>query len=78
MARFNVSVVATSAACLAVLALALAAETTGKAAPARVEDTGDAKIKKITLTPKAAERLGVLQPAPQVGPVAKRRANLIT
>src|SRR5499426_2984708 len=60
MARFKVSVAATSAACLAVLALALAAETTGKTTPARVEDTLDAKIKKITLTPKAAERLGIL------------------
>ena len=59
MARFNVSVAAASAACLAVLAFALAAETTGKATPARVEDTLDAKIKKITLTAKAAERLGI-------------------
>jgi hypothetical protein len=59
MARFNVSVAVTSVACLAVLALALAGETTGKATPARVEDTLDAKVKKITLTAKAAERLGI-------------------
>ena len=31
-----------------------------KSAPARVEATNDAKIKKVTLTPKAAERLGIL------------------
>jgi hypothetical protein len=61
MVRFNVVVAATSAAFLAVFcASALAAETTGKVTPARVEDTIDAKIKKITLTPRAAERLGVL------------------
>jgi hypothetical protein len=59
MARFNVSAAAMSVVCLAVFALALAAETVGKATPARVEDTRDAKIKKITLTPKAAERLGI-------------------
>ena len=67
MARFSVLVLlvaATSAACLAVscasaLAAALAAATSVTAAPAQVEDTGDAKIKKITLTLKAAERLGI-------------------
>jgi hypothetical protein len=41
------------------LAAALAAATSVTAAPAQVEDTGDAKIKKITLTLKAAERLGI-------------------
>jgi hypothetical protein len=63
MARFNVLAAAMSVAILAtpcVSALAAeTAETTGKA-PARVEATTDAKIKKITLTPKAAERLGIL------------------
>jgi hypothetical protein len=66
MARFRtlVLVAATSAACLQVsgalnLAGALAAETAVTGAPARVEDTPDVKIKKITLTPKAAERLGI-------------------
>lgn len=60
MARFNILAAAMSAAVLATpLVSALAAETTGKA-PARVEATTDAKIKKITLMPKAAERLGVL------------------
>ena len=61
MTRFSVLVAATSATCLAVLCVpAPAAETTGKATPARVEATQDAKIKKITLTQRAAERLGVL------------------
>ena len=65
MARFNVLAVATSAACLGVSCVAvLAADPpAGKAsahnAPARVEATADAKIKKITLTAKAAERLGI-------------------
>ena len=60
MARFNVLAAAMSVAILATPCVsALAAETTGKA-PARVEATTDAKIKKITLTPKAAERLGIL------------------
>ena len=40
---------------------ALAAElrTSRQSAPATVEATLDAKIKKVTLTPKAAERLGI-------------------
>jgi multidrug efflux pump subunit AcrA (membrane-fusion protein) len=60
MVRFNLLAAALSAACLAMSYVSVpAAETTGKA-PARVEATTDAKIKKITLTPKAAERLGVL------------------
>lgn len=60
MARFNIFPAAMSVAILATPCLsALAAETTGTA-PARVEATTDAKIKKITLTPKAAERLGIL------------------
>jgi hypothetical protein len=60
MASFNVLAAAMSAACLTMsCASALAAEAPGKATPARVEATLDAKIKKITLTPKAAERLGI-------------------
>jgi multidrug efflux pump subunit AcrA (membrane-fusion protein) len=60
MVRFNLLAAALSAACLTMSYVSVpAAETTGKA-PARVEATTDAKIKKITLTPKAAERLGVL------------------
>ena len=60
MARFNILAAAMSVAILATPCVsALAAETIG-AAPARVEATTDAKIKKITLTPKAAERLGIL------------------
>jgi hypothetical protein len=60
MSRFNVLAAAMSVAVLATpFVPAPAAEKTGTA-PARVEATTDAKIKKITLTPKAAERLGVL------------------
>jgi hypothetical protein len=60
MARFNLLVAVTSAACLALsCASALAVETVVKATPARVEATPDEKIKKVTLTPKAAERLGI-------------------
>jgi hypothetical protein len=60
MARRNVLVVAVSAGCLAAsCASGLAGEASAKIAPARVEATLDAKIKKITLTPKAAERLGI-------------------
>ncbi|WP_342740538.1 hypothetical protein [Bradyrhizobium sp. B117] len=63
MARVNVLAISAAAMSVAILATsfgwALAAETTDKA-PARVEATIDAKIKKITLTPKAAERLGIL------------------
>jgi hypothetical protein len=64
MARFSIFAVAISAACLTMSCVpAVAGEpgaTTGKATPARVEATLDGKIKKITLTPKAAERLGIL------------------
>jgi len=61
MARFNVLAAAISAACLGMACvLVLSAETIGKATPARIEPTVDANIKKITLTPKAAERLGIL------------------
>src|SRR3954453_17798816 len=62
MARFIVLMVAAFAACLAApFASALAAETAvKKIMPARVEATRDAKIIKVTLTPKAAERLGIV------------------
>ena len=62
MSRFNILATAISAACLAlpcVSALSAEAVTVGRATPAHVETTLDAKIKKITLTPKAAERLGI-------------------
>jgi multidrug efflux pump subunit AcrA (membrane-fusion protein) len=60
MSRFNVLAAAMSVAVLTTpFVPAPAAEKTGTA-PARVEATTDAKIKKITLTPKAAERLGIL------------------
>ena len=62
MARITVLMVAAFTACLAVPCVsALAAETAvKKILPARVEATSDAKIMKVTLTPKAAERLGIL------------------
>ena len=60
MARFNVLAVAVSAACLGVsCASALAAETPVQSRPARVEATPGTTLKKVTLTPKAAERLGI-------------------
>ena len=62
MARFTVLMLAAFTACLAApCASALAAETAvKKVMPARVEATTDAKIMKVTLTPKAAERLGIV------------------
>ena len=62
MARFTVLMLAACTACLAVpCASALAVETAvKKIMPARVEATSDAKIMKVTLTPKAAERLGIV------------------
>ena len=60
MARFIILAAAISVAVIATPCVsALAAGPIG-AVPARVEATTDAKIKKITLTPKAAERLGIL------------------
>ncbi|HJX20856.1 MAG TPA: hypothetical protein VJ454_07680 [Steroidobacteraceae bacterium] len=60
MVRRNVLMVTMSTACLAApCASDLAAEAALKITPARVEATLDAKIKKVTLTPKAAERLGI-------------------
>ena len=74
MARFNGLVVAASVACLAAPCIpALAAGPDGqKIAPARVEATDDAKIKKVTLTPKAAERLGILIDEVRVDPSGRR------
>jgi hypothetical protein len=72
-AHFNVLVVAASTACLAVsVASALAAESAVKSPPARVEDTLDAKIKRVTLTPKAAERLGIQIDEVRVDPSGRR------
>jgi|Tabmets5t2r1_1033131.scaffolds.fasta_scaffold115344_2 multidrug efflux pump subunit AcrA (membrane-fusion protein) len=74
MVRFNALMVGASAACLAASCLsALAAESTvKKSAPARVEATLDAKIKKVTLTPKAAERLGIQIDEIRVDPSGRR------
>ncbi|MCS3895198.1 hypothetical protein M2171_004331 [Bradyrhizobium japonicum USDA 38] len=60
MTRLKVLVAASAACLVMVFVLVLSAETVGKSTPARVEPTLDANIKKITLTPKAAERLGIL------------------
>jgi hypothetical protein len=62
MARITVLMVAAFTVCLAVPCVsALAAETAvKKILPARVEATNDAKIMKVTLSPKAAERLGIV------------------
>ena len=74
MARFTVLTVAAFTACLAApCASALAAETAvKKILPARVEATNDAKIMKVTLTPKAAERLGILIDEVRADPSGRR------
>jgi hypothetical protein len=72
MARCNVLVVAASAACLAVSCVSAQAAPTGHNAPARVEATADAKIKKVTLTPKAAERLGIQIDEVRMDPSGRR------
>src|ERR1700704_3779512 len=73
MAHRNVLMVAVSAACLAApCASALAAEPAAKIMPARVEATLDAKIKKVTLAPKAAERLGIQIDEVRVDPSGRR------
>jgi len=60
MARFNFLTAVTAAACLGVFcAPGLAAEIPVQSKPARVEATADATIKRVTLAPKAAQRLGV-------------------
>ncbi len=74
MARFTALMAAAFAACLAApCASALAAETAvKKILPARVEATNDAKIMKVTLTPKAAERLGVVIDEVRADPSGRR------
>jgi hypothetical protein len=74
MARITVLMVAAFTASLAVpCASALAAETAvKKIQPARVEATSDSKIMKVTLTPKAAERLGVLIDEVRADPSGRR------
>jgi hypothetical protein len=74
MARFTVLMLAACTACLAVpCASALAVETAvKKIMPARVEATSDAKIMKVTLTPKAAERLGVVIDEVRADPSGRR------
>ena len=74
MARFTVLMVAAFTACLAApCPSALAAETAVKTImPARVEATNDAKIMKVTLTPKAAERLGVVIDEVRADPSGRR------
>jgi hypothetical protein len=74
MARFNALTVAVFTVCLAApCASALAAETAvKKIMPARVEATSDAKIMKVTLTPKAAERLGIVIDEVRADPSGRR------
>ena len=62
MARITILMVAAFAACLGTPCESARAVETGvkKILPARVEATSDAKIMKVTLTPKAAERLGIV------------------
>jgi hypothetical protein len=73
MARFNVLMISACTAWLGVsCAPALASETPVQTKPARVESTADAKIKKVTLTPKAAERLGVQIDEVRVDPAGRR------
>ena len=74
MARITVLMVAVFAACLATPSeSALAAETgVQKILPARVEPTSDAKIMKVTLTPKAAERLGIVIDEVRADPSGRR------
>jgi hypothetical protein len=60
MASFDFLAAAGAAACIGTFsAPALAAEMPVQSKPAWVEATADATIKKVTLTPKAAERLGI-------------------
>jgi hypothetical protein len=72
MARSNVLAVAASAVWLAVSFASAPAETPVQSKPARVEATADAKIKKVTLTSKAAERLGVQIDEVRVDPSGRR------
>ena len=72
MARSNVLAVAASTVWLAVSFAPAPAETPAQSKPARVEATADAKIKKVTLTSKAAERLGVQVDEVRVDPSGRR------
>jgi hypothetical protein len=74
MARITVLMAAAFTVCLAVPCVsALAAETAvKKILPARVEATSDSKIMKVTLTPKAAERLGVVIDEVRADPSGRR------
>ena len=74
MARFTALMVTAFTVCLATpCASALAAETgVMKIMPARVEATKDAKIMKVTLTAKAAERLGILIDEVRADPSGRR------
>ena len=73
MAGFNSLAVAASAACLGLsCAAALAAESAAKRMPARVEATAEAGVKKVTLTAKAAERLGIQLDEVRVDPSGRR------
>jgi hypothetical protein len=73
MARFNGLAVAAAAACLGALCVAvLFAEPPARTAAARVEATSDTAIKKVTLTPKAAERLGIQIDEVRVDPTGRR------
>jgi hypothetical protein len=74
MTRFTVLMAAAFTVCLAApFASAQAAETAvKKILPARVEATSDAKIMKVTLTPKAAERLGVVIDEVRADPSGRR------
>jgi hypothetical protein len=72
MARLNVLAIVASAACLGVSCVPALAASPVHSAPARVEATPDAKIKKVTLTPKAAERLGIQIDEVRVDPSGRR------
>jgi hypothetical protein len=72
MSRCSVLAVAASAACLGVSCVSAQAAPASHTGPARVEATADAKIKKVTLTPKAAERLGIRMDEVRVDPGGRR------
>ena len=74
MARITILMVAAFAACLGTPCESALAVETGvkKILPARVEATSDAKIMKVTLTPKAAERLGIVLDEVRVDPSGRR------
>jgi len=72
MASFNFLAAAGAAAYIGTSsAPALAAEMPVQSKPAWVEATADATIKKVTLTPKAAERLGIKVDEVRVDPAGR-------